>query len=491
MATIPAIKETSRASLTRSDNPSPSVRTSTDESLDQMQTASRLLSETAHDIRSPLAGIRESIRLISDGDAGDVTGFQREILQDAISQCDNIQSLVDNMLHLDRLRSGIPAVRRQWLSPGQLKSATESVVHSLAHAKRVQVVWQGFDDGTSKVYGDLNLLRRLLVNLAGNAITVSQERARVMISLRPSINRGMVRLMIADHGVGITPEHLAQMAKRGASGTGSTGLGLAIGNSLAALHFGRLIFASQPGIGSRIGIELPSTGPAAVADAFAHWREMMAPSRGNISKHDTTQTLKEAGLRVDSAEPLKPGVYKNELQLSFEGRSPRFPYQAIINGLRLGGSVQVSDCDVVDELLQRDQRLHELVYRTDGRRWVLAWDNSEEESSRRLLELDQKIRDQVGVQLLAWQTPTTQALTHRSDRSKMRENLVRDVLHASSRLPMFDDDFARESDPEMNQQMDEAVARRLEQELTRLNSVLRRQSERLQRQAAGLDRIME
>lgn len=461
------------------------------EFLNEMDTAGRLLSETAHDIKSPLAGIRESVSLVCNGDAGELSSIQREILQDAISQCDSIQMLVDNMLHLDRLRSGIPSVQRKWIMLKELKSATESIVGSLAIAKRVEVVWQGFEDSGKKIYGDLNLLRRLILNLAGNAITVSQEQGRVLISLRPSINRGMMRLMVSDQGVGMSPEHLSKMVRRGQSGTGGTGLGLAISKSLAALHFGRIIIASQPGIGSRVGLELPCSGPASVADAFAHWREMMAPARGKLTTQSTNSGLREAGLRVDSAEPLKPGVYKNELQLSFDGREPRFPFQTQINGLRLDSSAQTSMCDAVDEVLQIDQRLHELVYRTDTRRWVMMWDNSDQEAKRRLLDLDHKLRDKVRVEQLEWQAPAVQSVTHRSDRSKIRENLVRDVLHASSRLPMFDDAFARQSDPAMDQQMDEAVSRRLDQELSRLKGVLRRQSEHLQNQAAGLGRMME
>ena len=471
------------------------------DSVSRIETAVKLLSETAHDIKSPLTGVRESLRLLSEGLLGQVNEMQYSTLVDAMGQCDNIQTLVDNMLHLDRLRSGVPACRRQWISPADLKRSAESVLQSIAGPRRIEIVWQGFDEGAKKVFGDQQLLRRLLVNLVGNAIAISDERGRVMIALRPSINRGFGRLTVSDHGPGLSADNLARLARRGQSGTGGTGLGLAISMALAALHYGRLFVSSQPGTGSRIGLELPSAGPASVADAFARWREMMAPARGLLSSHEKASPAKvglerrsrsdDGSYRVDTAEPLKPGLFKNEMQLSFEGRSTRFPFHVISSGLRLDAKVANDACDAIDDILQTDQRLHELVYRTDSRRWVFYWDVSEEEARRRLSDLDRKIRDQIGIQGLDWQTVSIQKVAHRGDRAKIREGLVRDMLQASKRAPLFEDVFSKSVDSELNDQMDQTMARRLEQELRFLNKTLRRQSNQLAQQAAELDRLMD
>lgn len=469
----------------------PESQTSASDGNRSIDVAANLLSETAHDIRSPLTGIGSALRMVCEGSLGELNELQRSTLEDAIGQCDNIQLLIDNMLQLDRLRCGLPAVRRQWITPASIQRAVESVLVSMAGPRRVEIVWQGFDDGARSIFGDFQLVRRLLLNLAGNAIAVSDERGRVMISLRPSINRGFSRLVIADHGPGITAESLVQLVRRGHSGTGGTGLGLAISMSLAALHFGRLFVSTKPSSGCRIGLELPSSGPASVADAFARWREMMAPARGLLTPHENRHKLEEAGIRIDSAEPLKPGLYKNEMQISFDGRGPRFPFQVVTNGLRLSSKTGGRECDAIDSLLQSEQRLHELVYRTDMRRWVLLWDSTEEEAAGRLSKLDQRIRDEVGIDDLSWQFTTMQTIAHRGDRAKIRECLIRDTLHASSRSPMFEDVFARDGEAATTEKMNETMARRLEQELMHLNRNLRRQSKQLAKQAADLNRLMD
>src|SRR6056297_1003103 len=107
--------------------------------------AAKLLSETAHDLRLPLTGVREAIRLIHDGDAGPVTMFQRELLGDALGQCDAIQQLADNMLRVDRLRNGAPAIVRRWIAPAELREASLSVLNSIAVPRRVTIAWEGFE----------------------------------------------------------------------------------------------------------------------------------------------------------------------------------------------------------------------------------------------------------------------------------------------------------------------------------------------------------
>ena len=230
-----------------------------------LDTASRLISETAHDLRSPLAGIREVMRIVCDGETGSVTPMQREMLGDAISQCDSIRSLVDNMLQLERLRSGLPAVERRWFPLSELKADCESVIASIALARRVDVMWQGFDGGAENVFGDASLLRRLIINLAGNAVAVSGERSRVMISARPSVHRGMIRLLVSDHGPGMPTASIANLAKRGASGTGGSGLGLAIVREFALAHRGTAEVIDDGNPGAHLRVVLPSRQLVAAA----------------------------------------------------------------------------------------------------------------------------------------------------------------------------------------------------------------------------------
>ena len=71
------------------------------------------MSETAHDLRSPLTTVRESIRLIRDGDLGAASVDQRAYLTSAMDQCDCMFQMIGEMLQLERLRTG--TCRKLWI----------------------------------------------------------------------------------------------------------------------------------------------------------------------------------------------------------------------------------------------------------------------------------------------------------------------------------------------------------------------------------------
>ncbi len=453
--------------------------------------AARLISEAAHDIRSPLTGVREAIRLVSNGELGPLNQTQQSLLSDAGSQCDSIHNLIDNMLHFDRLRSGVPAIERHWLPPNIFPEQVSRTIDPIAAARRVTVRWDGFDGSLGPVFGDADLLRRLLINLVGNAITVSEERTTVVVQLKPAINRGMVRLSVIDSGPGMTKEKLEKLAVRGQSETGGTGLGLAIARALAALHFARLLVMSTPGAGSRMGIDLPAAGPTSVADAFARWRESVTPSRGTLLNQHAIKPVKGAAaeIRVDHGEMLGRTVLKNEAAIAFDGMPPRYPFETSMVCMRLSPKASHAASDAVDNLLQADQQLHELAYRTSARRWILLWDNNIEEALRRRAAIDRRLCEVVESGDVQWGEPMLQSVGSLGNRGHVRELLVRDSLHASSRLPLLDDRLQSKSSNSV--QSEEVALRRLNEEMRRLSQLLNRQSDRLQKQAHRYERIVD
>ncbi|MDB4477118.1 hypothetical protein N9018_02825 [Rhodopirellula sp.] len=70
------------------------------------------MSETVQDLRSPLAGVRDSMRRIRDGGAGETTSEQFCSLTSPMDQCDSMFQAIDDMVQWERLRTGIPCVDR-------------------------------------------------------------------------------------------------------------------------------------------------------------------------------------------------------------------------------------------------------------------------------------------------------------------------------------------------------------------------------------------
>jgi signal transduction histidine kinase len=114
-----------------------------------------------------------------------------------------------------------------------------------------------------KVYGDLNMIRTILVNLISNAIKFCNPGGRITVKSF-SVAEG-VEFDVADNGIGIKQEDLLNLfscerlhSTNGTNMEHGTGLGLAICKSYIAIHHGRFWAESEPGRGSTFKFVLPS-----------------------------------------------------------------------------------------------------------------------------------------------------------------------------------------------------------------------------------------
>ena len=106
-------------------------------------------------------------------------------------------------------------------------------------------------------------LERMLLNLLSNAFKfIRPDEKQVTLELK--IERNLVRLVLTDTGVGMTPEELAtaydrcRLSERQAPPPHGLGLGLPICRRIAAEHGGTLLLASSPGVGTTVTVSLPN-----------------------------------------------------------------------------------------------------------------------------------------------------------------------------------------------------------------------------------------
>ena len=209
-----------------------------------------LVSDTAHELRSPIASIRAQLEVALDHPDGlDWAETARDVHADTL----RLARLTEDLLLLARLDG--QHLRRK---PTDLAAVCESVAARYATA-RVPV--QAAAPVPCVVAGDADALSRLLVNLLDNA--VRHAASRVCVSVRDE--GGWAVLTVTDDGPGIPAEdserafgRFARLdnARSRAGGTEGSGLGLAIVRSTAEAHGGSASLGdARPGL--RAVVRLP------------------------------------------------------------------------------------------------------------------------------------------------------------------------------------------------------------------------------------------
>jgi signal transduction histidine kinase len=216
-----------------------------------------LVSDVAHELRTPLASIRCQLEAMQDG----LAEPNQETINSIHEEAMQLNRLVED---LQELALADAAQFKLSVQPVSVKEQVEQVARSLQSLARERAV-----DLEVCIPGDLPLasadpgrLKQILTNLLQNAIVHTPSGGNVMLSTR--LDRSWLELQIRDSGTGIAAEHLPHIFDRffrtdesRNRSTGGSGLGLAIVKQLVELHGGKVWAESQPGAGTAIRFTLP------------------------------------------------------------------------------------------------------------------------------------------------------------------------------------------------------------------------------------------
>ncbi len=445
------------------------------------EAAVRLISETAHDLRSPLTAVRESIRLVRDGDLGPINDDQQFCLESAVNQCGCIEQMVGEMVQLERLRTGTPRVCRQTVSVTDVRAAVDNTLSPWAVPRDISILWDGADDPNMKVFADPAMLRRLVVNLATNAIRASGEGGFVLMRVARIRHGETIRWSVVDRGRGISEKEMLRITDRDVSYAGGEGLGLAISRQLAALHFSPLKIRSRLGRGTEVSFETPVAGPRSVASVWTAWRVgFMTPARATRSQEDgSLEWTSQSGdrqMRLDSSAV--------SASLSHEASRPRCSDALSAGSVALGSTVSRSAADQFDIDFQSQMQMFELAYRVDTRRWVWCLDADLESAKNRIESIAEGLSSRIPGIRMNWSDPKSIPLDEHRTVWQVSDLLVRQSLCVSTIAPGFGSDEVRPGTGPIAPSV--IAAARLEAELQRLTSDFRSQSDKLQQQAKKL-----
>jgi signal transduction histidine kinase/DNA-binding response OmpR family regulator len=229
------------------------------------------VSVVSHELRTPLTSIRGSLGLLHAGLLGPISTKAERMLEVAVSNTDRLIRLINDVLDIERMRSGhMPMQMAPSVAHDLVQRSVESL-KSLADAAHVTLVEQV---EPLELVVDADRIVQTLTNLVSNAIKFSSTDASIEIAARRQ--DGEALFSVADHGRGIPPDKLEtifgrfeQVDRSDTRDKGGTGLGLAISRSIVQLHGGRIWVESEIGRGSTFYFTLPVSGSTAVTPAPA------------------------------------------------------------------------------------------------------------------------------------------------------------------------------------------------------------------------------
>lgn len=219
---------------------------------------SRFLRHISHELKTPLASLREGVSLLEDGVAGTLSNDQREIAQILRHNTGVLQSQIEDLLRFNTAAFEARQLHRQSVDLLQL-------MEEQVYAQRLQ--WRA-RDLTVTVVGeplvmeiDAEKISTALANLLSNAIRYSPPKGLIRLEMSPL--RGFVRIDIHDQGVGVAQadrERIFEPFYRGerqpVDVVRGSGIGLSIVHEYIAAHGGSItLMPDQPGAHFRI--ELP------------------------------------------------------------------------------------------------------------------------------------------------------------------------------------------------------------------------------------------
>jgi signal transduction histidine kinase len=230
------------------------------DSLARQETLRRhLVTDVAHELRTPLSNIRGYLEAVQDGvlpsDAATIDTIHEEALL--------LSRLIEDLQELSLAEAGQLRLERQALSLIDLVKQAVNSVRPLAISQTITLRTELPDD-LPPVWADRERVGQLLRNLLRNAMSHTPPAGTITIT---AVSRDeAVQVSVRDTGEGIAPEHIPHIFDRfyradpsRDRASGSAGLGLAIAKAVVELHHGRIWVESQPGMGAVFTFTLPVT----------------------------------------------------------------------------------------------------------------------------------------------------------------------------------------------------------------------------------------
>ena len=215
----------------------------------------------SHQLRSPLASVRQSLVVIMEGFAGEVAGKQKKMIENASRHIDFLLKLINDWLNMSRIESGDLTKKFEPVDLIHVLSEILKLLIPLADARKVTLEFN-LNDNLPLVLGDKESLKHAFMNLISNGINYNREGGTVTVSKREQGNDLVIDICAT--GIGISEnalhfifEDFFRVKSKETRGIDGSGLGLPIVKRIIEAHNGSIKVTSMVGEGTTFCVTLP------------------------------------------------------------------------------------------------------------------------------------------------------------------------------------------------------------------------------------------
>lgn len=209
----------------------------------------RLLTDSlAHDLRSPVSRLRSAAHAAAQ--ASDPRE-QEELFSSVIRQADSLMRILTTVLEISRSEAQTGRRQFAWFDVGELAEELTEMYDPLAEERNASLIYDR-PAWPVPLFGHRQLLAQAISNLIENALRYGASGGEITVRVEPG--ERAIRIEVADRGPGIPPERREEARRRfgrldtSRSNEGA-GLGLALAESIAHLHNGKLLLEeNKPGL---------------------------------------------------------------------------------------------------------------------------------------------------------------------------------------------------------------------------------------------------
>lgn len=213
-----------------------------------------LIADISHQTKTPIANIVLYAQLLGEADLPDDCRQQVKFI---INQSEKLNFLINALIKLSRLETGIISVNPKPDSVSKLLASVSENISSEAEAKNIELI---FPDTDAEAVFDLKWTSEAVCNIADNAVKYTPSGGRIEFSVIPYDM--FCRIDIADTGIGIPEDELGKIFRRfyrshSVSDEEGVGIGLFLSREIISAEGGYIRVSSKVGKGSVFSLFLP------------------------------------------------------------------------------------------------------------------------------------------------------------------------------------------------------------------------------------------